>query len=69
MSVIEEVLRKIARWREILEYFNTCNSYRSNCYAKGNNEVSNIDYFGEPIYTYSLKQGIDDGFLAPYKVV
>ena len=36
---------------------------------KETNEISNITYFGEPVYTYSLKQGIDDGFLAPYKVV
>ena len=36
---------------------------------KETNKISNIDYFGEPIYTYSLKQGIDDGFLAPYRVI
>lgn len=49
--------------------FQYCNSYRDDCNAKETDKVSNIEYFGEPIYTYSLKQGIDDGFLAPYKVV
>jgi predicted helicase len=42
---------------------------RPDRHAQGNQRVSNIDYFGEPIYTYSLKQGIEDGYLAPYKVI
>ena len=55
-------------WREILEYFNSATHIGLTATPKETNAVSNIDYFGKPIYTYSLKQGIDDGFLAPYKV-
>ena len=58
-----------SKWREILEYFNNATHIGLTATPKETTEVSNIDYFGEPIYTYSLKQGIDDGFLAPYKVV
>ncbi|WIG71455.1 DEAD/DEAH box helicase family protein (plasmid) [Photobacterium damselae] len=56
-------------WREILEYFNSATQIGLTATPKETDEVSNIEYFGEPIYTYSLKQGIEDGFLAPYKVV
>lgn len=56
-------------WRRILEYFSSATQIGLTATPKETREVSNIDYFGEPIYTYSLKQGIDDGFLAPYKVV
>ncbi|NTV47304.1 MAG: DEAD/DEAH box helicase family protein [Chlorobiales bacterium] len=56
-------------WREILEYFSSATQIGLTATPKETKEISNIDYFGEPIYTYSLKQGIDDGFLAPYKVV
>jgi type I restriction enzyme R subunit len=56
-------------WHEILEYFSGATQIGLTATPKETNEVSNIDYFGEPIYTYSLRQGIDDGFLAPYKVV
>lgn len=56
-------------WRQILEYFSTATQIGLTATPKETNEVSNIDYFGEPVYSYSLKQGIDDGFLAPYKVV
>lgn len=56
-------------WREILEYFSGATQIGMTATPKETKEVSNIDYFGEPIYTYSLRQGIDDGFLAPYKVV
>ncbi|MBU4077814.1 MAG: DEAD/DEAH box helicase family protein [Euryarchaeota archaeon] len=56
-------------WREILEYFSSATQIGMTATPKETKEVSNIHYFGEPIYTYSLKQGIDDGFLAPYKVV
>jgi type I restriction enzyme, R subunit len=56
-------------WREILEYFNSATQIGLTATPKETKEVSNIDYFGDPIYTYSLRQGIDDGFLAPYKVV
>ncbi len=61
--------REDSKWREILEYFNKATHIGLTATPKETTEVSNIDYFGEPIYTYSLKQGIDDGFLAPYKVV
>jgi type I restriction enzyme R subunit len=56
-------------WREILEYFSSATQIGMTATPKETKEVSNIDYFGDPIYTYSLRQGIDDGFLAPYKVV
>lgn len=56
-------------WREILEYFSSATQIGLTATPKETEEVSNIDYFGEPVYTYSLKQGIEDGFLAPYKVV
>ncbi|MET0397153.1 MAG: EcoAI/FtnUII family type I restriction enzme subunit R [Longimicrobiaceae bacterium] len=56
-------------WREILDYFSTATHVGMTATPKETRDVSNIHYFGEPIYTYSLKQGIEDGFLAPYKVV
>ncbi|QIB65605.1 EcoAI/FtnUII family type I restriction enzme subunit R [Kineobactrum salinum] len=56
-------------WREILEYFSSATQIGLTATPKETKGVSNIDYFGEPIYTYSLRQGIEDGFLAPYKVV
>lgn len=56
-------------WREILEYFKNATHLGMTATPKETNEISNIEYFGDPIYTYSLKQGIDDGFLAPYRVV
>ena len=56
-------------WHEILQYFNSATHIGLTATPKETKEVSNIEYFGEPIYTYSLKQGIDDGFLAPYKVI
>lgn len=56
-------------WREILEYFSSAAQIGLTATPKETNEVSNIDYFGEPVYSYSLKQGIEDGFLAPYKVI
>src|SRR6056297_125429 len=61
--------RKDSQWREILEYYDDAVHIGMTATPKETEYVSNIDYFGEPIYTYSLKQGIDDGFLAPYKVV
>ncbi len=73
LVVIDECHRGSAKeeskWRKILDYF--CNAIHIGLTAtpKETKEVSNITYFGEPIYTYSLKQGIDDGFLAPYKVL
>ena len=56
-------------WREILEYFSTATQIGMTATPKETKYVSNIHYFGKPIYTYSLKQGIHDGFLAPYKVI
>lgn len=56
-------------WREILTYFSSATQVGLTATPKETAEVSNSDYFGEPIYTYSLKQGIEDGFLAPYKVI
>lgn len=58
-----------SKWREILDYFKTATHIGMTATPKETTEVSNINYFGEPVYTYSLRQGIDDGFLAPYKVV
>lgn len=73
LIVIDECHRGSAAddsaWREILEYFSAATQIGLTATPKETKEVSNIDYFGEPIYTYSLKQGIEDGFLAPYKVV
>jgi type I restriction enzyme R subunit len=56
-------------WREILAYFAPAVQFGLTATPKETETVSNIDYFGEPLYTYSLKQGIEDGFLAPYKVL
>ena len=56
-------------WREILTYFSSATHIGLTATPKETRHVSNIHYFGEPLYTYSLKQGIEDGFLAPYKVV
>ncbi|TXH70810.1 MAG: DEAD/DEAH box helicase [Thiothrix sp.] len=56
-------------WREILEYFGSATQIGLTATPKETKEASNSYYFGEPIYTYSLKQGIEDGFLAPYKVI
>ena len=56
-------------WREILEYFSAATQIGLTATPKETQEVSNTDYFGDPAYMYSLKEGIEDGFLAPYKVV
>lgn len=58
-----------ARWRQVLEYFTSATQIGLTATPKETKDVSNIEYFGEPLYTYSLRQGISDGFLAPYKVV
>jgi len=58
-----------AAWRKILEYFSSATQIGLTATPKETKDVSNVEYFGEPIYTYSLRQGISDGFLAPYKVV
>ena len=73
LIVVDECHRGSAkensRWRKILNYFNSAIHIGMTATPKETEEVSNIDYFGEPVYTYSLKQGIDDGFLAPYRVL
>jgi type I restriction enzyme R subunit len=73
LVVIDECHRGSAAedsaWREILAYFDNATHIGLTATPKETKEVSNITYFGEAIYTYSLKQGIEDGFLAPYKVV
>jgi len=56
-------------WRDILSYFTSATQIGLTATPKETKEVSNSDYFGDPLYTYSLKQGIEDGYLAPYKVV
>lgn len=58
-----------SRWRKILEYFTAATQIGMTATPKETADTSNIDYFGEPIYKYSLKEGIDDGFLAPFKVI
>ena len=61
--------REDSKWREILEYFKTATHIGMTATPKETKEISSTEYFGDPLYTYSLKQGIDDGFLAPYKVI
>nr|WP_295943582.1 DEAD/DEAH box helicase family protein [uncultured Acidovorax sp.] len=56
-------------WRDILSYFASATQIGLTATPKETKDVSNTDYFGEPVYTYSLKQGIEDGYLAPYKVI
>lgn len=58
-----------SRWRRILEYFNSATQIGMTATPKETKYVSNTHYFGEPIYTYSLREGIEDGFLAPFKVI
>ena len=73
LIVIDECHRGSAAedsaWREILDYFSSATQIGLTATPKETEYVSNIHYFGKPVYTYSLKQGIQDGFLAPYKVV
>ncbi len=61
--------REDSKWREILEYFKGATHIGMTATPKETKEISSTEYFGDPLYTYSLKQGIDDGFLAPYKVI
>lgn len=73
MVVIDECHRgsasEASAWREVLDYFSSATHIGLTATPKETKDVSNISYFGDPVYTYSLKQGIADGFLAPYKVV
>lgn len=57
-----------SRWRRILEYFNKATQIGMTATPKETMYVSNIDYFGKPVYEYSLRTGIEDGFLAPFRV-
>src|SRR5690606_2509665 len=73
LIVIDECHRGSAKeesaWREVLTYFGSATQIGLTATPKETEEVSNEEYFGEPVYTYSLKQGIDDGFLAPDQVI
>lgn len=73
LIIVDECHRGSARadsnWRKILDYFNNASKIGMTATPKETKEVSNIDYFGKPIYTYSLRDGIEDGYLAPYKVI
>ena len=73
LIVIDECHRgsasEASAWRAVLDYFSSATQIGLTATPKETKDVSNMEYFGEPVYTYSLKQGIDDGFLAPYKVV
>ena len=73
LIIVDECHRSSARddsnWHEILTYFNSATQIGMTATPKETVDISNISYFGDPIYTYSLKDGIEDGFLAPYKVV
>lgn len=61
--------KKDSSWRKILDYFSSATQLGMTATPKETKYISNIDYFGEPIYTYSLREGIDDGFLAPFRVI
>ena len=61
--------KKDSNWRKILEYFASATQIGMTATPKETKYISNIDYFGDPIYTYSLREGIEDGFLAPFKVI
>jgi type I restriction enzyme, R subunit len=73
LIVIDECHRGSAKedsnWRQILDYFSSATQIGMTATPKNTLEADNFGYFGEPVYTYSLKQGIDDGFLAPYRVI
>lgn len=73
LIIIDECHRGSAKedsqWREILEYFHDATQIGLTATPKETKDISNIDYFGGPVYIYSLKQGIEDGFLAPYRVI
>lgn len=73
LIIVDECHRGSAKddsaWRRILEYFKNATQIGMTATPKETKDTSNIEYFGDPLYTYTLKQGIDDGFLAPYKVI
>lgn len=61
--------KKDSNWRKILDYFSSATQIGMTATPKETKYISNIDYFGKPVYTYSLREGIEDGFLAPFKVI
>lgn len=73
LIIVDECHRGSAKedsnWRKVLEYFSSATQIGMTATPKESEKVSNIDYFGEPVYIYSLKQGIEDGFLTPFKVI
>ncbi len=73
LIIVDECHRSSARddsnWHKILDYFSSATQIGMTATPKETEDVSNIAYFGDPIYTYSLKQGVDDGYLAPYEVI
>ena len=73
LIIVDECHRGSAKedsnWRKVLEYFSSATQIGMTATPRESEKVSNIDYFGEPVYIYSLKQGIEDGFLAPFKVI
>ncbi len=73
LVIVDECHRGSAKadsaWREVLEYFSSATQIGLTATPKETKDVSNIDYFGDPVYTYTLRQGIEDGFLAPYRVI
>ncbi len=73
LIIVDECHRGSAKsdsnWRKVLEYFSDATQIGMTATPKETDSISNIDYFGEPVYTYSLKNGIEDGFLAPFKVI
>ncbi len=73
LVIIDECHRgsasEASAWRDVLDYFKSATQIGMTATPKETKDISNISYFGEPIYTYTLKQGIEDGFLAPYKVI
>lgn len=73
LVIVDECHRGSAKensnWRKILEYFKSATQIGMTATPRETDEVSNIDYFGKPVYTYSLREGIDDGFLAPFRVI
>lgn len=73
LIIVDECHRGSAKedsnWRKVLEYFSSATQIGMTATPKESEKISNIDYFGDPVYIYSLKQGIEDGFLAPFKVI
>ena len=73
LIIIDEAHRGSAKedsnWRKVIDYFSSATQIGMTATPKETKNASNMEYFGEPIYTYSLKQGIEDGFLAPYRVM